>query len=197
MTFKGYMNDPRLAVATEVFNSNAKSPEEMANAIARAQEMGCVYRRIASRHSKRISALHKSETELACYESELPVMMQFKSSYIAALIADFIKENSEEKFDAIKREIEASGNLFDIGVVSEWKKGDGERMYGVPFCAFFAVNAINRYYTFSNFDLDKDITNLKGYIASSKRDVRTAKRNLAKYEKQFAKRGILLSDEVI
>lgn len=165
-----YIKNKDLAVATEIYNAKFESVEDVATLMNKIAEEKIKFNDIIREFNSTLHNIKVSISRLASSQERLKRFNEFKNSHIASLIQSFIENNTDDGLNAIKKEIEKSNN-FGIHIIPAWKHGDGERMYGTPFCAYFGIHHTDTYYTFSNWDIDNDIQNVKSDIEEYKADV--------------------------
>ena len=165
MTFKDCFNNAELAIATEVYNANAKSPEEMAEAIRNANEKYEHLIGIINEYNNILFKLKKKAKWLSEYKEDLQNRREFANSHVATLIAEFTKNNTRQLLDEIQREIEDSGNPYGI-IIIDPNKIKGELMYGSPYKKHFHVSFTDTFYLFDNFDIEEDIKKTESNISA-------------------------------
>lgn len=124
---------------------------------------------------------------------ELEKIMEFKESPVGGLIKRFIAHNSNELMEEIEREIESSGNPFEITIYKEdydWSKGE---VFG-PTKKRFSIGRIRRFYYFDNWDIDDDIEGFENHLNSKLRELEKLTREKKYLEQEY---GLTESDLVI
>ena len=124
---------------------------------------------------------------------ELEKIMEFKESPVGRLIKRFIAHNSNELMEEIEREIESSGNPFEITIYKEdydWSKGE---VFG-PTKKRFSIGRIRRFYYFDNWDIDDDIEGFENHLNSKLRELEKLTREKKYLEQEY---GLTESDLVI
>ena len=170
MNLAEYIKDPEWAAAREIFNAKFESIVDAIDLMRKINEEKAKFNAIIYQFNKTIYNTKVCLSLIALEEENLRKRKSFKESHIAKLIQTFIENNTNENLDAIKKEIELS-NEFDIHIIPEWKPGNGERMYGVPQNAHFAIGYTNTFYPFDHWDIDEDIANTETEIENAKDDL--------------------------
>lgn len=94
---------------------------------------------------------------------KLEKILEFKESPVGRLINKFIVNNSNKLMEEIEREIELSGNPFEITIYKE----DYNCSKGEVFCPTkrrFFIGCIRRFCDFDKWDIDGDIEGLGNYL---------------------------------
>lgn len=123
---------------------------------------------------------------------ELEKILEFKESPVGRLIEKFIANNSNELMEEIEREIELSGNPFEITIYNEdydWSKGE---VFG-PTKKRFSIGRIRRFYYFDNWDIDDDIEGSQNHLKSKLRELENLTREKEYLEQEY---GITESNNV-
>ena len=113
MKLKDYIADSKLAVATEIYNANFASVEDVAALMEKIKGEENEFNNIIHEFNAILYNIQISMSNLARKTKRLKKFNEFKSSYIAHLIKTFIENNTEDNMEAIKKEIERSN---DFGV---------------------------------------------------------------------------------
>lgn len=115
------------------------------------------------------------DNELAWYQESLErgtkrytIFENFVSSKTGKLIERFINQK-DVTFEEIEKEIELSGNPFDIVIHKEDQKFDHE-VYGVT-CARFSIKATETFYRLNNYDIEQDMSKCKEYIEEVQQNI--------------------------
>lgn len=151
-----YLYNPtkeRKAKEIEIFNSMPHETYEEALAFIETID---AFRQKCNQYDKMIFVCEK---EIKFYtdwtkelEYRLHIAKDFKESTVGKLIERFIN-NRDISFDDIEKEINSSGNPFNIVIIKK-----SQREYNP---AGFSVKSIGTFYSLDNFDIDKDIENLQ------------------------------------
>jgi hypothetical protein len=167
MTLETYINNPALAYASEIFNANANSAEEMMTAITKATEAKAKLEVIMHKYSVLYEDIIDVKADMERDEANLLKLHEFANSTEAKLIADFIQNGNANALEEIKSMITVA-NPFDIHIIPAWQRGDGERAYGLPLEECFVLDSPRVWYKFDNFDLSDDIQRHERRINRSK-----------------------------
>ena len=171
MILADYIRDPKMAFASEVFNANASSAEEMANIINNAHESMKECYNIVFNWYKADASYKRTFNKIEELVNRLNLFFEFKNSKVAFLIEQFIKNNTPEMLAEIKTEIETTNNPFEIEVYeTDYDWSQGELMYGWTDKANFHIGTIDTYYLFTDFDLDEDIKHCEEYLKEQYED---------------------------
>lgn len=170
MTLEDFLKDDDLAVATDLFNANAKSPGEMRVAYNKAIAQRNEFIDVKRKYKDLLYSIDAIKDDVNASEDYLRRLLEFKDSQEAKLIADYIHTKSEDSMAQIEAIINGE-NPFDIAIVPEWKRGDRERWYGAPYCAYFHIHYTDNFYTFDNWDIDEDISNCQEDIEAKKSEL--------------------------
>lgn len=177
MNIKEYKNNPDLAYATEVLNANAKTPEELLQAMSKAKKVCLGFKSVLSKYEHICHELEILPKDIAYRNEILPLLEEFKQSRIAQLIGKFTENNSDKLMSEIEREIELSGNPFDISIE--------EGIYDVGYNGIFRINSIGVFYEFDNFNIDEDIESFKIYNDGDKKEIIELTAEKAKLEQEY------------
>lgn len=115
---------------------------------------------------------------------ELEKILAFKESPVGKLIKQFIANNNDELMEEIEREIELSGNPFEITICKEdydWSKGE---VFG-PTKRRFVIGSIRRFYYFDNWDIDDDIEGFEGSLDYKLRELEKLTREKEYLEQEY------------
>lgn len=165
-----YIKDKEIAVATEIYNAKFKSVEDVVAMMKQITEEKENFNGIINEFNTTLYNIKVCLSKLAKRQEDVEKFNRFKNSYIAGLLEQFINNNTEDNLEAIKKAIEQS-NEFGVHLIPEWKPGKGERMYGTPSCAYFHIDYTNTYYTYNNWDIDKDVSNAEKGVKLYEEDV--------------------------
>lgn len=163
MKLKDYIADGKLAAATEIYNANFTSVEDVAALMEKIKEEEKEFNKIIYEFNTTLYNIKVGLSKIANKNKRLARFNEFKSSHIASLIKTFIENNTEDNMNAIKKEIERS-NDFEVYIIDKWKPGDGERAYGLPQCECICVDYTKTFYRFDRFDIDDDIQHVEHSI---------------------------------
>jgi hypothetical protein len=111
------------------------------------------------------------------------------------LIESFIADNTEDKLEAIRKEIEKS-NEFGVYIIPEWKPGDGERMYGAPMGNYFHIDYTGTCYPFDTWDIDEDIKRSKIYVEAYETYLKELLNNRTEICNKCGAEAIAVMDEI-
>lgn len=163
MLLTDFITDYRRAVATEIYNAQMNSVEDAVSLLDKMETEAAQFFSIISMCESLFDNMRKSKSAIAHNQERLKKLNELKNSHIGQLIAKFVANNTDEGLEEIKKELERS-NEFDIHILPKWKKGDGERMYGIPHDECFVIRSAQTHYFFNKFDIDEDIQRVTASI---------------------------------
>lgn len=170
MLLKDYIENKELSIASEIYNANFSSVDDVVALMANIEKESKEFDHIGERYNTILYNIKVCLSHIAKEKKELQCLHEFAKSRIAKLIKQFIETKDKEVFSEIEREI-ADNNIFHVVIVPEHKQGSGERMYGIPSCAFFNVVSCNKYYTFDNYDVNDDILQVNENINQWEKEI--------------------------
>lgn len=171
MLLKDFITDYRRAVATEIYNAQMNSVEDAVSFLDKMETEAAQFFSTISMCESLFDNIHRSKSAIAHNQERLKKLNKLKNSHIGQLIAKFAANNTDEGLEEIKKELERS-NEFDIHIVPKWKKGDGERMYGIPHDECFVIVSTQTNYLFDKFDIDEDIQRATASIGYDEEELR-------------------------
>lgn len=186
MTLTDYIRDSHMAFCSDIFNTHPSSVEEMSLAVKKAYDSIEECRKIIGEWKSVSNPYIWAVEDIKEYSERVKNLTEFKNTRVANLISQYCSHNTPELLDAIKKEIEITGNPYDIFIMEEeydWSKG--ELMYGWSSHPQFNIQKLEVYYLFDSFDIDEDIENNKRYLELAKKqkaEAETDRNNMiAKY----------------
>ena len=165
MKFEDYLKNPKLAVATEIYNAKCNSPEEMMELMDAINNERDQFEGDIRKFNICLHNISYCTGRIETWETAFNKRKEFKESHIGKLIEFFISNNNEDAFKAIETEIEASGNPFEVsfreGEDSMRARGVKGEIFGVPASDYFHVGYTQTFYRINYYDIDSDIAYAK------------------------------------
>ena len=191
MNFFDYIKNKDLAVASEIYNAKFNSVDDVSSLLNKIKEEESNFDNIIDEFMCTLYNIKVCLSRIAFNKDKLNRLIEFENSHIARLIKDFVSQNTEDKLNTIKSELENS-NDFRIRIVDKWKPGGGERMYGIPYSDFFNVGYTGTFYRFDKFDVDKDIQSVKNYIVGDEAEIQTYIENKNRMYDEYGMKPLML-----
>ena len=184
MNLVDYLKDKKLAIATELYNAEVYSVDDVIATLDRIEKASCEFFCDINDCTEAISDVEHYKYLIVNQNKRIKAIKEFKNSKICGLIKQFIENNTEDGLNEIKNELNKS-NEFGITIVNEWQPNCGKSVYGVPSGAHFRIKPLELCYPFDKFDIDDDIENnifrRKNYKRCLKESLKTIDEFCEKY----------------
>jgi hypothetical protein len=188
MNFEQWVKDHDKENARFVFESKAKTLEEMECVLEKMQEKDEDYRETLGLLLWVIDVVEERKKDLQKSKEWLEEILEFENSEICKMIMDFCENNTIEKLNAIQDYIEKD-NQFGIVIKGNQEEiarnRKGELAYGFNINNHFHVDKIYKYYNFDNCDIEDDIQQHKRCVENAKKLYEDSVKTLEDYCKQF------------
>lgn len=158
MNLVDYLKDKKLAIATELYNAEVHSVDDVIATLDRIESASLEFFDDIHKCKDAISDIEYLNNMISYQDKRIEAITVFKNSKICGLIKQFIENNTEDGLNEIKNKLNES-NEFGITIVNEWQPNCGKSVYGVPSGAHFRIKPLELCYPFDKFDIDDDIEN--------------------------------------